>query len=206
MLRCAVSCCAVPYHTILCCAVLCCTGCPVSFWAGLCFVLILLFSASVLVMKEVCNMQPKMRAKFKVSFQSGDKHPEAAEHISHSVSDESEGCLSSLAALLLSHRFNAAVLYAWHCICCIFLPFLGMTHACTGVHARAANEGRRAQPELFHSTARHQARCVMHTNPLCLAYSCPVTCLPDIGRACVLHTNTLNLSGSHATQHSHLAM
>ncbi|DBA72993.1 TPA: hypothetical protein ACH3X2_009938 [Trebouxia sp. C0005] len=47
--------------------------------------------ASGLVMKEVCNMQPKMRAKFKVSFQSGDKHQKAVEHSSHSVSDESEG-------------------------------------------------------------------------------------------------------------------
>ena len=74
-------------------------------------------------MKEVCNMQPKMRAKFKVSFQSGDKHQKAVEHSSHSVSDESEGCLFSLAALLFSYRFNAAVIYAWNRVYTCFCPF-----------------------------------------------------------------------------------
>ncbi len=72
------------------------------------FVLILLFSASLLVMKGVCNMQPKMRAKFKVSFQSGDKHPSG--HSRHSLSDESEGCF-----LLLPCCFHIAAML----LCCM---------------------------------------------------------------------------------------
>ena len=107
-----------------------------------------------------------------------------------------------------------AALLSLRCCCdaCVGLHLLHMSgipsimHARIGVCARAPNGGQHAQAEHFCSTARHQARCVMHTNLWSLAYSCPVTCLPNIGHACKLHPNTLNLSGDHATQHSHLAM
>ena len=66
---------------------------------------------SGVAMTSLCDIQPKMRAKFKVSFKSGDSTPDTAQHSSGSVSDDSEGLsriallfgCSCIAALLLLH-------------------------------------------------------------------------------------------------------